>query len=124
MTKTIAIPLHDISFPNPTISNVVQAPPSDKTEIDDAPFIAKCADFAAVVSNGAIQDAIYNDTAMSIIPPTTIQNTLPPNTAAITANINGIVAKSPNGKTRFPGKITAISNETGTKINEADSTAS
>src|SRR5699024_8852843 len=124
MAKTIAIPLHDMSFPKPTINKVVHAPPSIKTEIDVAPSIAKLADFAAEVSNGAIHDAIYNDTAISITPPITILNTLPPNTAAITAIINGIVAKSPNGKTLFTGRITASNNETGTKINEAYKSAS
>ncbi|CRH94423.1 Uncharacterised protein [Chlamydia trachomatis] len=56
-------------------------------------------------------------------PPITVRTIFPLKTAAIRQTTKGIVAKSPNGKFVFPGKITASKIVIGTSNKELDKTA-
>ena len=92
--------------------------------IELAPCKPKCAALAEAVTNGATQEAMYKVMITSTTPPISVLKISPPNTAAIIAIIYGIVAKSPNGRVLFPGKITAINKVIGTKIKAEERTVS
>src|SRR5699024_8113550 len=111
-----------INFPRPTINQVVHTPPSLITVIELAPCKPKCAALAEAVTNGATQEAMYKVIIISTTPPISVLKISPPNTAAIIAIIYGMVAKSPNGRVLFPGKITAINKVIGTKIKAEERT--
>ena len=66
---------------------------------------------------------MYSDIAITIVPAKTEWTILPRAAATIIATINGIVAKSPKGRTLLPGNMTASTKVIGTSINAVAITA-
>ena len=99
-------------------------PPWSRLEICDEPDgILTFVPSAILVKIGATSVAMYKEIATIIVPTITECMMLPRAAPTINATINGIVAKSPNGKTWLPGKITANKTVIGTKINAVEITA-
>ena len=113
---TIIVP----TIPNPfnlTIPLVSALAPSTKLETIDAPVgIANWASIAAWVIRGARLVAIKRPTARTTIPTSKARKPLPRTIGVIKTNIQGMVARSPKGRTLLPGRITARKTAMGTRI--------
>ena len=89
-------------------------PPVSKLVTSDAPFGKATIPCIIDVNVGPKSVAINNANTITIVAESTEWTIFPLRLGTIKAAKNGIVAKSPNGNTRLPGKIMAKNNVIGT----------